>query len=221
MIKKIKAGILSAVLLSSLLGPAVAGAAITSSLELGVSGSQVTELQQFLATDANIYPSGLITGYFGSLTQAAVQRFQAAQGIVSSGSPSTTGYGRVGPATRARINALMGGGVSVGTWDTVPVLSTPIVQNFGTSATVTWSTNEGTLGELYFDTVALRADEATGPNQKPYVSGSLVTINGGYQINHSANLQNLQPNTTYYYLVRNVDTAGNLSMILPTTFRTQ
>lgn len=44
---------------------------------------------------------GQVTGYFGPLTERLVQAWQASQGIVSSGSPDTTGYGAVGPRTRA------------------------------------------------------------------------------------------------------------------------
>ncbi len=69
------------------------------SLALGMEGADVTALQQFLARDPAIYPEGKVTGYFGALTEAAVKRFQAKNGIVSSGTPSTTGYGRVGPKT--------------------------------------------------------------------------------------------------------------------------
>ncbi len=84
--------------------------AIAPTLKQGSSGAAVTQLQQFLARDPSVYPEGLVTGYFGSLTQAAVQRFQAKNGIVSSGSPSTTGYGQVGPKTAAVILAQCGGG---------------------------------------------------------------------------------------------------------------
>jgi peptidoglycan hydrolase-like protein with peptidoglycan-binding domain len=62
-----------------------------------------------------VYPEGKITGYYGALTQAAVQRFQAKNSIVSSGSPSTTGYGRVGSQTAAAIQAACGsGGIATG-----------------------------------------------------------------------------------------------------------
>ncbi|MDO8590026.1 MAG: IPT/TIG domain-containing protein [bacterium] len=67
------------------------------------SEGEVTKLQQILAVDPTVYPEGLITGYYGVATERAVQRWQAKQGIVSSGSPVTTGYGVVGSQTRARI----------------------------------------------------------------------------------------------------------------------
>ncbi|MFZ2555454.1 MAG: peptidoglycan-binding domain-containing protein [Minisyncoccia bacterium] len=74
--------------------------ALYRALRVGVSGSDVSALQAFLANDRNIYPEGTVSGYFGALTQVAVQRFQARHGLVSSGAPDTTGYGMVGPGTR-------------------------------------------------------------------------------------------------------------------------
>lgn len=74
----------------------------------GSSGAGVSQLQQFLARDSSIYPEGKITGYYGTLTQAAVQRFQGKNGIVSSGTPSSTGYGRAGPKTLVAILAQCG-----------------------------------------------------------------------------------------------------------------
>ena len=73
------------------------------------SNGEVTRLQQFLVSQgASIYPEALVTGYFGPATERAVKRFQAAQGIVSSGTPESTGYGAVGPSTRAKIRTLTG-----------------------------------------------------------------------------------------------------------------
>lgn len=82
---------------------------INSNLELRDLGPEVTKLQGLLSKDASLYPEGLITGYFGSLTQKAVQRFQRKYGIVYSGVPETTGYGRVGPKTRLKIEEVFGG----------------------------------------------------------------------------------------------------------------
>lgn len=85
---------------------------ITSQLQLGSTGAEVKALQQFLnkqgytVATTGAGSAGNETDYYGPLTQAAVQKFQAAQGIVSSGDPTTTGYGRVGPQTLAKINSL-------------------------------------------------------------------------------------------------------------------
>lgn len=78
---------------------------IGRALKLGASGVDVSSLQQFLAQDRSIYPEGLVTGYYGALTQSAVQRWQTKFGVVSSGSSSTTGFGVVGPRTIAAIRA--------------------------------------------------------------------------------------------------------------------
>lgn len=75
----------------------------------GTTSANVTALQQFLASDPSIYPEAKVTGYFGALTQAAVGRWQARSGIVSSGSPATTGFGTVGPRTAAAMAASCGG----------------------------------------------------------------------------------------------------------------
>lgn len=88
--------------------PAAAGngAAITQPLRQGLSGDQVTALQNFLKSQgSDVYPEGLVTGYFGSLTRGAVERFQEKYGIAGPGDP---GYGYVGPKTRAKINSLVG-----------------------------------------------------------------------------------------------------------------
>ena len=69
-------------------------------LGLGSSGTDVTALQTCLAKDTAIYPEGIISGYFGTRTQAALQRWQAAQEIVLSGTPATTGFGYFGPKSR-------------------------------------------------------------------------------------------------------------------------
>jgi hypothetical protein len=87
----------------------ISNAGITKQLDLGMTDPQVTALQKFL--NANGYPvasSGLgspgnETSYFGPATQAALQAYQSAQGIVTSGTPETTGYGRVGPLTLSSI----------------------------------------------------------------------------------------------------------------------
>ena len=72
---------------------------ITIELQSGMRGDQVRLLQEFLAKDADIYPEGKVTGYFGPATKAAIKRFQAKYGINQ--------VGRVGPATIAKLSELM------------------------------------------------------------------------------------------------------------------
>jgi len=216
-------GAMTAILVFSLFGIQNAHAAITSQLDIGDRGSEVTEVQTYLATNATIYPEGLVTGYFGQLTKAAVERFQTAQGIVSDGTPATTGYGRVGPQTMTRINSLLGSvgsGGNQASWDTSPNLSDPTVQYTNTTAVFTWTSNEPTEGQVYWSNTPLQFNEATGPRQQPYVSGSLATDVGGLQTSHTVTISNLEANTTYYYLVRGVDNIGNMSMAWPNYFVT-
>ena len=74
-----------------------------SDLQLGDNGSEIVALQDCLKWDGE-YPSNAdSTGYFGPITQKAVQAFQAKHAVVSVGSP---GYGRVGPLTRATLNLI-------------------------------------------------------------------------------------------------------------------
>lgn len=75
-------------------------------LRRGSKTQEVGILQEFLKRDSAIYPEGLVTGYFGPATERAVQRFQAKHGIASGGSPAATGYGAVGPKTRAKLNSV-------------------------------------------------------------------------------------------------------------------
>jgi len=83
--------------------PAVAGfKSFTNDLALGMKGDDVLRLQALLASDKEIYPEGLVTGYFGNLTVQAVRRFQAKYDISQ--------VGRVGPQTRAKLAEIFGEG---------------------------------------------------------------------------------------------------------------
>ena len=75
---------------------------LTRQLREGMSGDDVKLLQEILATDPDIYPEGLKTGYFGPLTKNAVKRFQKIAGFEQPG--------QVGPKTLAKINELLAEG---------------------------------------------------------------------------------------------------------------
>ncbi len=81
-------------------------------LRRGNSGSDVRELQKLLLEEGD-YAEGLITGFFGERTEAAVKRLQARLGIVASGDSLSTGYGLVGAKTRAALMARCAGGDSI------------------------------------------------------------------------------------------------------------
>jgi hypothetical protein len=85
---------------------------ITINLRIGMTHGQVLALQRLLnKTGFQLSASGpgspgMETSTFGALTREAVRKFQCAKGIVCSGTEGTTGYGHVGPRTRAALNAL-------------------------------------------------------------------------------------------------------------------
>lgn len=199
--------------------PLVASAAITRQLQLGMSNSEVTELQVFLAKDNSVYPSGLVTGYFGQLTKAAVERFQTKNGIVNSGTPATTGYGRVGPATMASINAQMNGGNTSNGGGTSPSINSLNVSTSNTSANLNWNTNENASGVVYYGTSFPSMVEGS-PTTAVTIGGLSVLSNTNLQTSHSVTLSPLLPNTTYYYVVYARDGSGNESITWPATFQT-
>ncbi|MGM0629485.1 MAG: MliC family protein, partial [Patescibacteria group bacterium] len=69
----------------------------------GSAGSDVEELQKFLKEEGD-FDYEKTTGYYGPITEQAVKKFQKRKGIVANGSPEETGYGQVGPKTRAAIH---------------------------------------------------------------------------------------------------------------------
>ena len=71
---------------------------LVTQLKQGTQSDAVTALQELLALDSSIYPEGLVTGYFGKLTAAAVKKFQAKNGL------EQVGY--VGPKTLEKLKQL-------------------------------------------------------------------------------------------------------------------
>jgi len=97
---------------------------LTRNLSRGMKGTDVTSLQQFLVRQG-LLTADSATGFFGALTEAAVKQWQSKNGVASSGNPSTTGYGAVGPKTRAAISRACTSGATT--------LSTTSTQSSGTS----------------------------------------------------------------------------------------
>ena len=93
-------------------------AVFTTTMKVGMTSADVKRLQQILNSDSDtqiavsgVGSPGNETEYFGNLTSEAVKKFQKKYGIVSSGTAETTGYGLVGPGTRAKLQEVFGGGV--------------------------------------------------------------------------------------------------------------
>ncbi len=75
----------------------------TQQLDFGQTTSEVTPVQDALKLEG-IFPLTVQSSmYFGSITRDAVQKFQVKYGITG---PGVGGYGRVGPKTLAKLNAL-------------------------------------------------------------------------------------------------------------------
>lgn len=72
---------------------------LIKNLRQGMTGEEVKLLQAALASDPEIYPEGLITGYYGNLTIQAVKRFQKKFGFEQ--------VGFIGPKTLKKINEVL------------------------------------------------------------------------------------------------------------------
>jgi len=80
---------------------------ITTDLRYGSHGDEVRLLQSWLAKDKDVYPQGIVSGWFGPLTRAAVIRFQekyASEILAPQGLSKGTGV--VDALTRKKLNEL-------------------------------------------------------------------------------------------------------------------
>lgn len=101
--------VLALLTVTTLVAPFISSAAscptLSRALARSAEGAEVRSLQLFLV-DRGLLPSNYATGIFGLKTERAVQAFQSEQGLITNGTPATTGYGSVGARTRARIAAV-------------------------------------------------------------------------------------------------------------------
>ena len=195
-------------------------------LRRGMTGDDVKLLQEFLVTDPDIYPEGLITGYFGPLTERAVKKLQERMCLDQ--------VGNVGPKTLSKINELLteGAGSSgkippglliapgiqkklcaTSTPDTiVPVISDVMATSTTASTTqIKWTTNELANSKVWYST------------STPVVtttSTAAVASSTDYVLNHIIALSDLTASTTYYYLVFSADTSGNTTTTTEKLFTT-
>jgi peptidoglycan hydrolase-like protein with peptidoglycan-binding domain len=171
-------GTISASAQSGIICPAFA-----RTLARGSSGTDVANLQGFLAQNPLIYPEASVTAYFGMLTQDAVQRWQSAYHIVSSGTPASTGYGVVGPHTAAAITASCANNTDASTNQSSGVSTNsaqeplcPIAAEPATPCPGTWSPITNTTGCTIAWQCAVPLSEATSaPPVSTSVSSSAST----------------------------------------------
>jgi murein L,D-transpeptidase YcbB/YkuD len=84
---------------------ALQGTGITY-LRLGDRGTGVSALQTVLKTDASLYPSGLVTGYFGPLTEAAVKAFQTRHNLAVTGTVDASTFAKMVEVYGTAANAI-------------------------------------------------------------------------------------------------------------------
>src|SRR3989339_860825 len=183
-------------------------ATLTRQLYVGISGTDVSALQAYLATDATLYPQGLVTGYYGFLTKSAVANFQSRNGIEA--------VGRVGPITLAALNLRMSGGYA-GSNLVAPIIGSVSTSTGRNNATVYWATNENAKGVVYYSTSPLTTYEYVNGVT---VSGATAMTDANFRTSQGVVLQGLQSDTIYYYLIYTTDQDGNVSVTWPSSFRT-
>lgn len=215
-------------------------------LKEGISGEDVKLLQQVLATDPEIYPEGLVTGYFGRLTAKAVKKFQLKMGVEQ--------VGNVGPKTKSKINELLmeGAGGSgkvppglliapgirkkIGfTPQPLPGQELPagISKKINPTATSTPDTAAPVISGLQgknitasSSVIAWTTNELSDSKvwygaSTPVTSASALRVSSGNKVlNHELALSGLNASTTYYYFVASADAAGNTSTSTEKSFIT-
>lgn len=210
----------------------------TKKLYRGVRDKEVEKLQELLSNDTEIYPEGLVTGYFGELTAKAVKKFQekyADELLAPLGLTEGTGY--VGEKTILKLNALSqiavpatpaapGEGVATPAAPAEPATSSTAVttttpDTTTTTAATTDSTSNttvlvisnvaaGNIGTTYAD-VSWDTNEASDGAVEygtSTVYGSVASTTGT-ATSHTASLAQLIAETTYHYRVKSSDDAGN------------
>ncbi|MFN7088447.1 MAG: peptidoglycan-binding domain-containing protein, partial [Candidatus Paceibacteria bacterium] len=80
-------------------------------MSIGTTGDKVKALQDFLAQDPAIYPEGLVTGYYGPLTQAALKRLQTKVGLPATGTLDDDTREIIFPCVSIRVISPNGGEV--------------------------------------------------------------------------------------------------------------
>ncbi|MFH1894502.1 MAG: peptidoglycan-binding protein [Patescibacteria group bacterium] len=201
---------------------------LVRNLRVGMSGDDIKTLQELLASDPDIYPEGLITGYFGKLTEKAVKKFQKKACIET--------VGLVGPQTMRRINELLTQGAgnsgkipkglltapgiqkklcgttATTTPDTIaPVISGVLATSVtATTAQIQWTTDEEANSTVWYGT----ADPVVTATPTAQV------VSSAYELSHAIPLSGLTATTTYYYVVVSTDEAGNVATATQASFTT-
>src|SRR3989344_7020961 len=134
------------------------------------TGGQVIDLQTFLAGYYDLPEEGLVTGYFGRNTEAAVIRFQRQYSLPA--------FGIVGSLTRAKIAQVCGGGMT--TEPSTQVQAQDVIVGTGKEATPGSKVSVTYTGKLTNGTVF--DSTATHGNQPLVFSLGAQGLIQGFQI---------------------------------------
>jgi len=216
------------------LPPEAIEVSVTSLLRQGHTGQQVSVLQAILASDADIYPEGAITGYFGPATVRALKRFQAKNNLDQ--------VGFVGPRTHTVLRATLvlrplgfsavtkticslssdmtnfaqgwlrkNDGINPivkpcqGVLDIQnPLILQATVRMSGTIAHISWTTNELTNSQVNYGTTPELGNTIR--------DGQLTT-------RHMVDIPGLSAETLYYFAVSSSDASGNGATTALMTFK--
>jgi hypothetical protein len=181
--------------------------ALSQTLQFGsrdaTTGGQVSQLQHFLSDYYDLNPDDYITGYFGRLTRTNVQKFQCETMNICSGDEASTGWGVVGPRTRAAIAAHCG--IQSTTTSTPPPTNPPPAnppptqppQNpaptcsisvspssitGGQSALLIWFSTNATAGSISsIGSVGFSGSQSVSPTQTTTYTGTFMGSGGSAQ----------------------------------------
>jgi len=121
----------------------VSSGSLTVNLSLGQEHPQIATLQKILNSNGFVLTTegpgslGNETTRYGALTRNAVRRFQCAQKIVCAGDEYSSGYGFVGPRTRAALLALGSSAIAAPVSHPDPVATTTTSQSHSHTSTNT------------------------------------------------------------------------------------
>ena len=203
-VKFLGVAILALPVFLGLSGVSMAYNQVNTQLDPGSTGQNVTNLQTFFADNSSIYPQGLVTGYYGNLTTAAVNRFQSNYGLSQ--------VGRVGPLTLAKINSLIANGGWSSNVD-APIMYQSSINLGSNTVTLNWSTNENATARVFYSTSPVTINEGD-INSVGFgvVSGNTAFSNNAAATSQQVTITGLTPNTIYYYMLVSTDTNGNVSV---------
>ncbi|TSC70808.1 MAG: g-D-glutamyl-meso-diaminopimelate peptidase [Parcubacteria group bacterium Gr01-1014_46] len=176
----------------------------TPSLRLGSRGDAVKVLQSQLSKVPNIYPEGLITGYFGTLTERAIKKLQGENGLEV--------VGIVGPKTRELLNKISKNSLFAMATNYIVTPQLFVIESSSNSPTrgyVFWTANKNVKSEFWYS------------NTTPVASTSPANFFvNNLSFTHSVNLPGLSTSTTYYYMIKITDERGNSATSTERNFTT-